>query len=189
MLVRQNLTYLNSLKMKNSLIVKESVGTSKSDNIVNLNGYTKFLGEYRQSATLKNNKIRTYSKNASLFVREEARKTIDIVDIRANIVSLKVKLDTSQYLIPQNTGLHNLVIRAIAGQKMSLSLNSINTTRDTVVVDLLNLPSSLYYDKENSSIKGIPFVLGRHELTAVLYNKNTVKIYLEIVSSEFARGL
>jgi hypothetical protein len=175
--------------MKNSLIVKESVETSTSDNIVNLKGYTLLMKGYRQFATLKNSSLKTYSKNAHLFVREEETKPLDVVDIRANIVSLRVKLDTAQYLIPQNTGLHNLVIKAVAGQKMTLKLNSINTIRDTVVVDLLNLPASLYYDRENSSIEGIPFVLGRHELTAVLYNKNIVKIYLEIVSSDLARGL
>jgi hypothetical protein len=58
-----------------------------------------------------------------------------------------------------------------------------------VVADLIGLPASLFFNKEESLIEGIPFILGHFTLLAVLGNKNEITISLDVIPKDLSSSV
>lgn len=187
MFVTRTLNYLSKLKVNNSLYVRNSMSdANKNDgNLITNKEYNKFINEYTQVTTLKN----THNVALSRSVLNVADGNIDtsqpLTNIVSDVASIHVDLDVVRYTIPQANGLQDIALILTAGQKLSMKLSSIDSDNNYVVVtDLLGLPSSLYFQRETSSIEGIPFVLGEYDLVAYLENRNKISIRLTIVPKD-----
>lgn len=187
MLVSSNLTYVKKLIQKNELVVKEGVVVEESkEGSINNKRYTKLLNKSTPVVTLSNSKD-TALRKTTMFVSNgnDDSKPV-LADIVAQVASVFVRLDTSNYFIPEANGLQNITLRVIAGQRLSMKLTSSDSEggQGSIITDLVGLPASLYFNKMNSSIEGVPFILGTYELTANLQNKNKIMINLIVLPKD-----
>jgi hypothetical protein len=176
-LTRETLPYLKSLNVTNSLYIEGSGNTGEK-----IVPYHKFLNGGRIVVTLENARYSSAGKVSVMNV-DGGQNTISspvFSSVDYTNASIAVKNDKDKYLVPVANGLQNMSLKVVAGKPISVKLS----LEDKLIISqTVNLPSSLYFDREKGTIEGIPFVLGTHYVTIIMTNKSEVTLVLEVIPS------
>lgn len=187
MIIIERQTYVDRLIQLNKIdvpsIISDKINYDKE--AVSNNTFVHNINKFNMSAYLPNT-THTALGSAQMAVPNELNApAINVMsNLTANIASTEVNLDVTFYLVPEANGLQNIAIKAISGQRMSVRLTEESAESYVVIKDLIGLPASLYFNKENSAIEGIPFIIGDFGLTCILQNGKEIRIILKIIPKD-----
>jgi hypothetical protein len=89
-------------------------------------------------------------------------------------------IKTEQIKIEPSTmttkGIDSFSVELIAGRRSHIRLKEVDST--IKIKSVSTIPSSLYFDPVDSTIKGIPFIIGTHEVTVEM--EDGMKVFLRI---------
>jgi hypothetical protein len=178
MFIKENPSYLKTFSLKNSLLVEgdeiKSLGSEGKSS------YKKYLNKGRRTFTLSNTRSVNYGGSSILVSSgEDIIPKVVYTDIKSVNKAIKVENSKSKYLVPQANGFQDMTVQVVAGKYAKISISS---DGKSIVDRVVNLPSTMSFNRGDNTIEGIPFVLGKHYITVVLNNKNEAVLTLDVIS-------
>jgi hypothetical protein len=176
--IKDNPSYLKAFRLNNSLFVEgDAVKTLGQEQTFN---YKRYLNRSKRKFTLGNTLNVNYSGSAVLEnLKSNSIPKVIYTDIKTVNKAIMVENSKSKYLVPQVNGFQDMTVQVVSGNYAKISISS---DGKSIVDRVVNLPSTMAFNRSENTIEGIPFVLGKHYITVILNNKNQAVLTLDVIS-------
>lgn len=166
----------------------KNVSISVNNNFKTLTVKSKGINEKekvvaRGSINVKSTKpTENYKKEYSVGLKVSNSRTLIVKKkfIATDFIDSKlIEIDSNK---TASNGLDSFSVEVNAGRMCNIKLKESDSFITISAIE--NLPSSLYFDDKDNSIKGVPFILGEHLVVITLANLNKIKLLLKILPDD-----